>query len=72
MTVEVSDDGVGMPESIRQRIFDPFFTTKGVQRSGLGLSVSYGIIRRHHGEIEVESGEGLGTTFRINLPAVKE
>ena len=72
VTVEVSDDGVGMPESIRQRIFDPFFTTKGVQRSGLGLSVSYGIIRRHHGEIEVESGEGLGTTFRINLPAVKE
>jgi len=72
VTVEVSDDGVGMPESIRHRIFDPFFTTKGVQRSGLGLSVSYGIIRRHHGEIEVESGEGLGTTFRINLPAVKE
>jgi PAS domain S-box-containing protein len=72
VTVEVSDDGVGMPESVRHRIFDPFFTTKGVQRSGLGLSVSYGIIRGHHGEIEVESGEGLGTTFRINLPAVKE
>jgi PAS domain S-box-containing protein len=71
VTVEVNDDGVGMPESVRHRIFDPFFTTKGVQRSGLGLSVSYGIIRRHHGEIEVESGEGLGTTFRINLPAVK-
>jgi PAS domain S-box-containing protein len=72
VTVEVSDDGVGMSESIRHRIFDPFFTTKGVRRSGLGLSVTYGIIRRHHGEIEVESGEGLGTTFRINFPAVKE
>jgi PAS domain S-box-containing protein len=72
VTVEVSDDGVGMPESTRHRIFDPFFTTKGVRRSGLGLSVSYGIIRRHHGKIEVESGEGLGTTFRINFPAVKD
>jgi len=72
VTIEVSDDGLGMPESVRHRIFDPFFTTKGVQRSGLGLSVSYGIIRRHHGEIEVDSEEGVGTTFRINLPAVKE
>lgn len=69
--VEIRDSGVGIPSSIRHRIFDPFFTTKGVQRSGLGLSVSYGIIRRHGGEIEVESEEGVGTTFIVKLPSAK-
>jgi PAS domain S-box-containing protein len=72
ISIEVVDDGIGMPESIRKRIFDPFFTTKGVQRSGLGLSISYGIIHRHHGEIQVESREGMGTTFRIELPISKK
>jgi PAS domain S-box-containing protein len=72
VSIEVVDDGIGMPESIRKRIFDPFFTTKGVQRSGLGLSISYGIIHRHHGEIQVESREGIGTTFRIELPISKK
>jgi len=66
--IEASDNGIGIPETIRQRIFDPFFTTKGVQRSGLGLSVSYGIIRRHNGEIQMKSQEGRGTTFMIRLP----
>ena len=70
--IEASDEGIGMPEYIRQRIFDPFFTTKGVQRSGLGLSISYGIIHRHHGEIEVKSQEGMGTTFLIKLPIAHE
>ena len=70
--IEVNDTGMGMPESVRQRIFDPFFTTKGVQRSGLGLSISYGIIHRHHGEIQVQSQEGVGTTFMIKLPIAKE
>jgi PAS domain S-box-containing protein len=70
--IEVNDNGMGMPESVRQRIFDPFFTTKGVQRSGLGLSISYGIVHRHHGEIQVESQEGVGTTFMIKLPIAKE
>jgi CheY-like chemotaxis protein len=64
----VKDTGVGIPEEIRSRIFDPFFTTKGVQSSGLGLSVSYGIIHRHGGEIMVESRPGRGTTFTIRLP----
>jgi signal transduction histidine kinase/DNA-binding response OmpR family regulator len=64
----VQDTGIGMPEEVAQKIFDPFFTTKGPQRSGLGLSVSYGIIRRHHGEIVVESRPGEGTTFTIRLP----
>lgn len=72
VSIEVTDEGVGMPESVRKRIFDPFFTTKGVQRSGLGLSISYGIIHRHHGEIQVESREGVGTTFRIDLPVTRE
>ena len=71
ISIEVSDDGIGIPEPIRHRIFDPFFTTKGVQRSGLGLSISYGIIHRHHGEIQVESQEGAGTTFMIKLPIAK-
>jgi PAS domain S-box-containing protein len=70
--IEVSDNGMGMPDFVRYRIFDPFFTTKGVQRSGLGLSVSYGVISRHHGEIAVESREGAGSTFRIKLPAARE
>ncbi|MBM4308489.1 MAG: hypothetical protein FJ123_17315, partial [Deltaproteobacteria bacterium] len=69
--IEVSDDGIGMPEPIRNRIFNPFFTTKGVQRSGLGLSISYGIINRHQGEIQVESQEGVGTSFVIKLPIAK-
>ncbi len=69
--IEVGDNGIGMSKSIQQRIFDPFFTTKGVHRSGLGLSISYGIIKRHHGEIWGESHEGMGTTFTIRLPAVE-
>jgi len=68
VAVKVSDSGIGMEDSVQQRIFDPFFTTKGVHRSGLGLSVSYGIIYRHHGEIQVESQEGAGATFKIKLP----
>jgi len=53
---------------IKDRIFDPFFTTKGPQSTGLGLSVSYGIINRHHGTITAESMEGKGTAFTIKLP----
>jgi PAS domain S-box-containing protein len=71
VSIEVRDDGIGIPESIRHRIFDPFFTTKGVQRSGLGLSICYGIIQRHRGEIKVESQEGMGSTFMIQLPLAK-
>ena len=66
--VEVSDTGVGMYPEVRSRIFDPFFTTKGKAGLGLGLAVSFGIIRRHGGNIEVESEYGKGTEFRITLP----
>lgn len=71
VSIEVSDSGIGIPELDRHRIFDPFFTTKGVQRSGLGLSISYGIIHRHRGEIRVDSQEGVGTTIEIRLPIAK-
>jgi len=67
--IAVADTGVGMSEEVRSRVFDPFFTTKGKAGMGLGLAVSYGIVRRHEGSFEVESEPGRGTTFRIKLPA---
>jgi signal transduction histidine kinase/ActR/RegA family two-component response regulator len=69
--VKVIDTGVGMYPEVRSRIFDPFFTTKGKAGLGLGLAVSFGIIRRHSGNIEVESQYGSGTEFRITLPLAK-
>ncbi len=69
--VKVIDTGVGMYPEVRSRIFDPFFTTKGKAGLGLGLAVSFGIIRRHSGNIEVESQYGSGTEFRITLPVAK-
>jgi CheY-like chemotaxis protein len=57
-----------MQEDVRVRVFDPFFTTKGKAGMGLGLAVSYGIIRRHEGIVEVESEVGSGTSFCIRLP----
>ena len=69
VVVEIEDNGCGIPPEDLPRIFDPFFTTKPVgQGTGLGLSVSYGIIRDHGGSIEVDSAPGRGTTFRILLP----
>jgi signal transduction histidine kinase len=67
--LEFSDDGPGIPEDVRSRIFDPFFTTKPVgEGTGLGLSLSHGIIERHGGAIAVESAPGEGTRFVIDLP----
>ncbi len=67
--VKFSDTGCGIPEENLSRIFDPFFTTKADKKgTGLGLAVSYGIIERHRGQIEVQSEIGRGTTFTIQLP----
>lgn len=67
--VEVTDTGQGIPPENFSRLFDPFFTTKPVGiGTGLGLSVSYTIIEKHHGKIEVQSEVGKGSTFRVWLP----
>ena len=67
--IEIADNGCGIPQAIQSRIFDPFFTTKPIGTgTGLGLSLSYGIIQKHRGRIEMQSEEGVGTTFRIELP----
>ena len=66
----VGDTGTGMSPDVKQRLFDPFFTTKGKAGTGMGLAVSFGIIRRHEGSIEVDSEPGRGTTFKISLPKV--
>ncbi|MBV9211274.1 MAG: PAS domain S-box protein, partial [Acidobacteria bacterium] len=71
MCLRFSDTGTGMPEEVRERIFEPFYTTKGMQGTGLGLAVSYGIIERHGGHITVESEVGAGTTFEIVLPVAE-
>jgi signal transduction histidine kinase/ActR/RegA family two-component response regulator len=68
VVISVGDTGTGMSAEVKSRIFDPFFTTKGKAGMGLGLAVSFGIIRRHEGSVEVESEVGLGTRFRIKLP----
>lgn len=71
--IELQDTGTGMPEEIKKHIFEPFFTTKpSGQGTGLGLSVSYGIIESHKGTIEVESEMDKGTKFIIKLPYAKE
>ena len=69
--ITVKDTGKGIPPEYVPHIFDPFFSTKGEGGTGLGLSVSYGIIKNHKGNIRVESKVGVGTTFTMDLPVVK-
>lgn len=71
LRLQFADNGMGMPEDVRQKIFDPFFSTKGAHGTGLGLSVSYSIIERHEGSIRVSSEVDAGTVFTIDLPAAE-
>ena len=73
VAIEVSDTGTGIPPENLHRIFDPFFTTKATGRgTGLGLSVSYGIIKEHAGKVEVRSTPGKGTSFRLEFPVARK
>src|SRR5207248_9909547 len=69
--VDVEDTGVGIPPDLLQKIFDLYFTTKE-KGSGIGLSMVYRIVQLHDGEVEVESTQGRGTTFRVLLPRANE
>jgi two-component system NtrC family sensor kinase len=69
LLIHILDTGTGIPDQIKNKIFEAFFTTKQkVKGVGLGLSVCYGIIKDHGGDLKVESKEGKGTTFTISLP----
>lgn len=69
VVIAIGDDGAGIPEDVLPRIFDPFFTTKPVGTgTGLGLAISYGLVKKHHGSIDVTSTPGEGTLFLIRLP----
>jgi signal transduction histidine kinase len=71
--IEITDTGAGIAREHIHRIFDPFFTTKPNGRgTGLGLSVSYGIIKEHAGKIDVRSTPGKGTSFHVEFPAVRK
>jgi signal transduction histidine kinase len=71
VVAEVRDTGHGIRKEHVRRIYDPFFTTKGIGRgTGLGLSVSYGIVQEHGGGILVDSTPGQGTRFQVALPAL--
>jgi len=69
VSIEVTDDGVGMSPETRDRVFEPFFTTKGGSGSGLGLSIVYGFVKQSGGDIHITSAPGEGTTFLLHLPA---
>ena len=69
--IRVIDNGIGIPQKIQDKIFQPFFTTKPTgQGTGLGLSLAYDIVKAHGGEIKVESEEGGGSEFIVQLPVV--
>jgi signal transduction histidine kinase/CheY-like chemotaxis protein len=70
--LEVTDTGIGMDEATRARCLEPFFTTKGERGSGLGLAMVYGMVQRHSAEMEIDSEEGRGSTFRLIFSAAKE
>jgi two-component system, NtrC family, sensor kinase len=69
--ISVADNGTGIPEKVKEKIFQPFYTTKPTgQGTGLGLSLSYDIVKAHGGELRVDTKEGEGSAFVIQLPGV--
>ena len=65
----VSDNGIGIAKAALEKVFEPFFTTKEVGSGmGLGLSISYGIVKDYNGEIDIQSEDGKGTTVRLSFP----
>jgi signal transduction histidine kinase/ActR/RegA family two-component response regulator len=72
VVITIADTGVGMTDEVKRHLFDPFFTTKGPRGTGLGLSVTYGIVTRHSGHIEVASTPGVGTVFTLTFPVATE
>ena len=67
--VAISDTGCGIPQAQLDKVFEPFFTTKEIGKgTGLGLSIAYDIVKKHNGEIDVESKVGKGTTFVVKIP----
>jgi C4-dicarboxylate-specific signal transduction histidine kinase len=72
VVAEVADTGVGIPEDVKGKLFEPFFTTKKVGKgTGLGTSISYGIVQGYNGTIEIESQPGIGATFRLTFPRAR-
>ena len=69
MALTFSDKGIGIPKDVLDKVFEPFFTTKQVGNGlGLGLSITYGIVKDYNGEIEIQSEEGIGTTVKMTFP----
>jgi signal transduction histidine kinase len=69
--VEVEDNGCGIHKDIQKKIFEPFYTTRA-EGTGLGLAVSYGIIKNHQGQVKISSEPGIGTLIRLTLPVQEE
>ncbi len=72
VVITVRDSGIGMPDSVKRRIFEPFFSTKGEGGSGLGLAMAYSIVKRHGGDIHVDTEPGRGTVFALTFPRAGE
>ncbi len=72
VALEVSDTGAGMTEEVRRRCLEPFFSTKGERGTGLGLAMTFGVVQRHEGTIDIQSEPGQGTQFTLRFPILKE